>query len=54
MRFYFYRYGFWARLTKGSAGISVAWNRPLLFSERHGYSKIWRLGKISFEWLEAP
>ena len=41
--------GFWFRLY--GYGPHIARDRLVLFSERYGFRKIWRLGRWSFEWL---
>jgi len=49
IRYRFYKSGFWLRI--GKRGISFAIDRPKLFSERYGYNKVYRLGRLSFKWL---
>ena len=45
----FWPKGFWIRVY--GYGPMVAIDRMVLFSERYGYRRIFRLGRISFEWL---
>lgn len=45
----FWPKGFWIRVY--GCGPHVARDRMVLFSERYGYRKVFRLGRWSFEWL---
>jgi len=42
-------YGFYLRVF----GYGIAFDRdlPILFSERNGYRKLWRVGRYSLQWL---
>lgn len=44
-----FKWGFW--LWINGAGISVEWDRPVLFSERYGYRRVRRWGRISMQLL---
>lgn len=44
------RQGFWFRVF--GRGLSVAIDRPKLFSERIGRRKVWRIGRMSLEILK--
>ena len=52
MTWYIDKTMFWFRLKSGK-GFSIAYKRPVFFSERYGYRKVYRLGNFSFMTLEA-
>jgi hypothetical protein len=45
-----YKDGFWFRLN--GKGLSVTWNGRMLFSERNGYEKMVRIGKLKIKFLK--
>lgn len=47
----FWRWGFWVRLGCSGRGLYVS-TEQLLFSEREGYTKIFRLGRIKVKFLK--
>lgn len=46
---YAWRWGLWFRVY--GYGPHIARDRMVLFSERYGYRKVFRIGRWSFEWL---
>lgn len=52
MTFHLYWLGFWVRLGTDGPGLRIDWNAPMLWSERHGFSRpLVRLGKLRIERL---
>lgn len=43
----------WMRFGKRQRGFSILWNSIPMFSERNGYTRVWRCGKLSFRLLKA-
>lgn len=50
LEYAFFSEGFWVRAF--GYGPFIRKDRMVLFSERYGYRKVWRLGRWSFEWLQ--
>lgn len=44
-----YKWGFWVRVA--GKGLRMEWDRPALFSERYGYTRVRRWWKLSFQIL---
>ena len=53
MSWHFYRWGFWLRAGRRGKGFSAKWDAYQSFSERNGYRKTYRIGKLMVERLEA-
>lgn len=47
----FFNDGFWFRIN--GKGLSVSWNRPMLFSERNGFEKAIKIGKLKVKFLHT-
>lgn len=48
-----WKWGFWWR-PFGGRGIYIGLDKPMLFSERYGYRRVYRFGRIAIELLSAP
>lgn len=53
MSCHFYRWGFWLRLGTSGKGIAAKWDAWQGFSERNGFRKTFRVGKLMIERLEV-
>lgn len=42
--------GIWFRIN--GKGLSITWDGNMLFSERNGYQKVVKIGKLKFKWLK--
>lgn len=50
---YIGRGGLWLRIPTGH-GFSLAWDNPRpLFSERSGKRRVYRVGRLAFQWLKV-
>jgi hypothetical protein len=45
-----YRWGAYFRIRGYGAALSM--DLPVLFSERYGHRRVYRLGRVAFQWLK--
>ena len=52
LEWFFWEHGWWVRVFGWGVWVSTDTSKPLLFSERHGFTKVFQIGKVKIKFLD--